>query len=412
MQAIILAAGEGTRMLPLTSTKPKPMLPIATKPILEHIINATKKAGVKDIVIVQDKGRYIERYFGNGEKLGVKLRYVVQEQKLGTGHAISLCESYITGKNFLVVNGDNFVRVDALSNLVRKHKGDATITLLEVPDKELMGTLSTVKIEKDRITKITEKPKPHEILSPFASIGTYAFSSYLFDAIRRTGKSPRGEFELPTAMQLLLDEGRKMYFVKTHYWQHISYPWDLLTANKMFLDEAKAKVKGSEIEDNVAIKGKLIVGSNTLIKSGTYIEGPVMIGDNCTVGPNCFLRAYTCLGNNVRVGNGVEIKNSIIMDGTHIPHLSYVGDSIIGENVNFGAGAILTNFRLDGQNVKVMIKDKLVDSGLRKLGAIVGDNVKFGSNVVVNPGKKIGANSFIWPGKVITEDVQDNSEVK
>ena len=100
------------------------------------------------------------------------------------------------------------------------------------------------------------------------------------------------------------------------------------------------------------------------------------------------------------------------MDGTHIPHLSYVGDSIIGENVNFGAGAILTNFRLDGQNVKVKIKDSAVDSGLRKLGAIVGDNVKFGSNVVVNPGKKIGANSFIWPGKVITEDVPDNSEIK
>lgn len=412
MQAIILAAGVGTRMLPLTSTKPKPMLPIATKPILEHIINATKKAGVKDIVIVQDKGRYIEKYFESGEKLGVKIKYVVQDQKLGTAHAISICEPHIKSENFLVVNGDNFVRVDVLSNLVRKHKGDATITLLEVPDKELMGTLSTVKIEKDRITKIVEKPKPHEILSPYASIGTYAFSKYLFDAIRKTGKSPRGEYELPTAMQLLLDEGRKMYFVKTHYWQHISYPWDLLTANKMFLDEAKAKFRGGEIEKNVTIKGKLILGKNSVIKSGAYIEGPVMIGDNCTIGPNCFLRAYTCLGDNVRVGNGVEVKNSIIMNGSHIPHLSYVGDSIIGENVNFGAGAILTNFRLDGQNVKVQIKDKIVDSGLRKLGAIVGDNVKFGSNVVVNPGKKIGANSFIWPGRVITEDVPDNAEIK
>ncbi|HIK02909.1 TPA: nucleotidyltransferase family protein, partial [archaeon] len=109
MQAIILAAGVGTRMLPLTSTKPKPMLPIATKPILEHIINATKKAGVKDIVIVQDKGKYIEKYFGSGEKLGVKIKYVVQEQKLGTGHAISICEPPIKSVKFLVVNGDKFV---------------------------------------------------------------------------------------------------------------------------------------------------------------------------------------------------------------------------------------------------------------------------------------------------------------
>ncbi len=411
MQAIILAAGEGTRMLPLTSTKPKPMLPIANKPILEHIINATKKAGAKDIVIVQDKSRYIEKYFGTGEKLGVKLKYVVQEQKLGTAHAISLCEPLIKNDDFLVINGDNFIRVEVLADLVRKHKGDATITLLEVPDKALMGTLSTVKIEKDRITKIIEKPKPNEILSQFASIGTYVFTAHLFDIIRKLEKSPRGEYELPSAMQKLLDEKKKMHYVKTQYWQHISYPWDLLTANKMFLDEAKAKNRGSEIEKNVAIKGKLLIGQNSLIKSGTYIEGPVMIGDNCTIGPNCFLRSYACLGNNVRIGNGVEVKNSIIMDNTYVPHLSYIGDSIIGANVNFGAGAVLTNFRLDGQTVKMKIKDKVVDSGLRKLGAIIGDNTKIGSNVVVNPGKKIGANSFIWPGKVISEDVPDNSTV-
>src|SRR3989344_1365415 len=254
MQAIILAAGEGTRMLPLTSTRPKPMLPIANKPILEHIINATKKAGAKEIVIVQDAEKHIENYFGDGKNLGVKLSYVVQEQKLGTAHAISLCESFISDGNFLVVNGDNFVRVEVLTDLVRKHRGDATITLLEVPDKELMSTLSTVKIEKDRVIKIIEKPKPHEILSQFASIGTYAFSSYLFDAIRKIKKSQRGEYELPTAMQLLLDEKKKMYYVKTRYWQHISYPWDLLAANKMFLDEAGAKVRGGEIEKNVMVK--------------------------------------------------------------------------------------------------------------------------------------------------------------
>ncbi|HIJ98568.1 TPA: NTP transferase domain-containing protein [archaeon] len=412
MQSIVLAAGEGTRMLPLTSTRPKPMLPIANKPILEHIVNALKKAGVKEAVVVQDPSRFIENYFKDGKEFGIKLKYIVQAQKLGTAHAISLCESLIKDDNFLVINGDNFVRVEVLADLVRKHKGDATITLLEVPDRELMGTLSTVKFDADRVVRIIEKPTPGQILSPYASIGTYVFSQYLFDAIKKIKKSPRGELELPTAMQLMLSERKKMYYVKTHYWQHISYPWDLLTANKMFLDETKAKVKGGEIEKNVTIKGKLLLGKNSIIKSGTYIEGSVMIGDNCTIGPNCFLRSYVCLGNNVRVGNGVEIKNSIIMDGTHVPHLSYVGDSLIGQNVNFGAGAILTNFRLDGQNIKVLIKDKLVDSGLRKLGAIVGDNVKFGSNVVVNPGKRIGANSLIWPGRVITEDVPDSSEIK
>lgn len=411
MQAIILAAGIGTRMLPLTSVRPKPMLPIANKPILEHIINAIKKAKVKEIVIVQDPSRHIENYFKNGEKLGVKISYAVQKERLGSGHAISLCENLITDKNFLIVNGDNFLRVEVLRDLVRKHKADATITLLEVPDKELMSTLSTVQFKEDRVTKIIEKPKPEEILSKFASIGTYAFSTYLFDAIRKIEKSPRGEYELPGAMQLMLEEGKKMHYVKAKYWQHISYPWDLLLANKMFLDETKKKVLG-EIEKHVNIKGKLLLGKNSLIKSGAYIEGPVMIGENSIVGPNCFLRPYTCIGNNCKIGNGVEIKNSIIMNNTNVPHLTYIGDSIIGENINFGAGAVLTNFRLDGKNIKVNIKDKPVDTGLRKFGSIIGDNTKIGSNVVVNPGKKIGANSKIWPGKVIYEDVPDNSEIK
>ncbi|MFH1450594.1 MAG: DapH/DapD/GlmU-related protein, partial [archaeon] len=148
----------------------------------------------------------------------------------------------------------------------------------------------------------------------------------------------------------------------------------------------------------------------TLIKSGVYIEGPVMIGKNCTIGPNAFLRPYACIGNNCKVGQSVEIKNSVIMEETYVPHLSYVGDSVIGRNVNFGAGAITANLRHDNDNVKVTVKGEKVDSGLRKLGALVGDNVKFGSNVVINPGKKIGANARVWPGVVINQDIEKDSD--
>lgn len=407
MKSVILAAGGGTRMEPLTETTPKPLLPVANTPIIEHIINSMKTANLKEILIVVEPKSKIIEYLGNGKKLGIKINYVVQKEKLGTANALSMCENFIDS-DFVLINGDNLVRPEILKELQKKHNSDLTMCLLKVEDPTGLGS---VAVEGSRVTKILEKPKPGEALSDLASIGTYAFSPEIFDAIKKVKKSQRGEYELPDAMNILLDEGKKVSYIIAKFWQHLSYPWDLLTLNKMILDETKPQLLG-KVEKNVTLKGKVWLGKNSIIKSGAYIEGPVMIGDNCTIGPNCFLRSYTTLGNNIRVGNGVEIKNTIVFGNTNVPHLSYLGDSIIGYNCNFGAGAILTNFRLDGQNVKYFVKDEEVDTGLRKFGAVIGDNVKIGSNVVVNPGKKIGSSSKIWPVKVVYKDVEQNTEVK
>ena len=152
------------------------------------------------------------------------------------------------------------------------------------------------------------------------------------------------------------------------------------------------------------------IGAETKVWNQAHIREGARIGKNCTIGPNAFLRPYTCIGDNCKVGQAVEIKNSIIMEGTYVPHLSYVGDSVIGRNVNFGAGAITANLRHDDRTILVNVKGDPLDSGRRKLGALVGDNVKFGSNVVVNPGKKIGAGALVWPGVVINKDIEPGTE--
>lgn len=407
MKSVILAAGGGTRMEPLTETTPKPLLPVANTPIIEHIINSLKTSGLKEILIVVEPKSKIISYLGDGKKLGVKINYVVQKEKLGTANALSLCENFLDS-DFVLINGDNLVRAELLKELQKKHNSALTMCLLEVSDPTGLGS---VAVEGNKVTKILEKPKPGEALSDLASIGTYAFSTEIFDAIKKVKKSFRGEFELPDAMNTLLDEGKKVSYIKAKFWQHLSYPWDLLRLNKMILDEIKPRILGT-VEKNVTLKGKVWLGKNSLIKSSAYIEGPVMIGENCTIGPNCFLRSYTTIGNDIKVGNGVEIKNTILFGNTNVPHLSYLGDSIVGYNCNFGAGAILTNFRLDGENIKVSVKGEQIDTGLKKFGAVIGDNVKVGSNVVVNPGRKIGSNSKIWPMKVVYNDIEPNTEFK
>jgi bifunctional UDP-N-acetylglucosamine pyrophosphorylase/glucosamine-1-phosphate N-acetyltransferase len=183
----------------------------------------------------------------------------------------------------------------------------------------------------------------------------------------------------------------------------IGYPWDLIEANKMVV-ERLSKELGDEfwkndgtIEENVQIRGRVKVGKGSVLKSGTYIEGDVVIGESCDVGPNAYIRGTTSLGNGCKVGGAAEVKNSIVMNGSKIPHHNYVGDSVIGEGCNLGSGTKVANLRLDDSHISVIIDDKRIDTGRRKLGVIMGDNVKTGINSVIDVGTVIGSDSSIGP---------------
>jgi len=187
-------------------------------------------------------------------------------------------------------------------------------------------------------------------------------------------------------------------------WRDVVYPWHLLDANEELLKKLKTKIQGT-VEKNVTVKGIVVVGKGTVILSGTYIEGPVSIGCNSKIGPNCYIRPYTTIGNNCHVGNACEVKNSIVMDHSNVPHLNYVGDSIIGQNCNLGAGTTVANLRLDKKNIVVTLNGKKIDSKRRKLGMVMGDNVQTGINSVINVGTMIGNNVFIGPGAVAKGEI-------
>jgi UDP-N-acetylglucosamine diphosphorylase / glucose-1-phosphate thymidylyltransferase / UDP-N-acetylgalactosamine diphosphorylase / glucosamine-1-phosphate N-acetyltransferase / galactosamine-1-phosphate N-acetyltransferase len=163
------------------------------------------------------------------------------------------------------------------------------------------------------------------------------------------------------------------------------------------------------VEQGAHLVGHISVAESARVRSGAYIEGPVFIDEECDIGPNCYIRSGTSLGKKVRVGNACEIKNSIIMDGTHVGHLSYVGDSILGEKCNLGAGTIMANYRFDDSSIKMMVKDQLVNSGRRKLGVILGDNVKTGIKSLFMPGVKVGMNSWVGPNFMVERDLPENT---
>ncbi|MFW9989897.1 MAG: bifunctional sugar-1-phosphate nucleotidylyltransferase/acetyltransferase [Candidatus Odinarchaeota archaeon] len=413
MKAVILAAGEGKRLRPITSLLPKPMIPLLGKPILEHIILGLKNIGIEHIlIIVGYKQEIIKKYFEKvAKQINIKIEYIVQEEYFGTAHAANYAKNFVKDETFLMMYGDIFVDTNIFKNILQKYdqnKFDGLIALKKVNNPQNYGiiTLDSHKL----VEKIIEKPNPQQNLGNLANAGIYIFNKMIFEAIEKTKKSARNEYEFTDSMQILINElnGKIVGFtLDALFWNDIGLPWQLFDANHFLLDKLKKEINGN-VEENVKIQGEVFIGKGTIIKSGSYIQGPCFIGENNLIGPNAFLRPYTSIENDCHIGTS-EIKNSIIFSNSAIPHFNYIGDSIICSNVNLGAGTKLSNLRFDRNTIKMKIKDKLIDSYRKKLGAIIGPNSQTGINVSIMCGKKVGENSIIGAHTIVNEDVAPNT---
>jgi UDP-N-acetylglucosamine diphosphorylase/glucosamine-1-phosphate N-acetyltransferase len=394
MKCVILAAGEGKRMHPLTYTRPKVMLPLAGKPILEWNLLNARAAGLKEFIfIVSYKSEMVREYFGTGKDWNVKIRYVNQGKPMGTAHAIGTVEPFVD--DFLVLCGDTIFGVNDIKQLAKK---GTRIGLVQMENPAEYGIVELKGKYVQQIHEKMERP-----ISNIINAGVYHFNKHIFDYIRKTEQSSRGEFEITDSINMLVGK-EQMEGVFLKQWRDVVYPWHLLDANEEILKKLKIKIQGT-VEKNVSVTGTLIVGKGSVIRSGTYIEGPVVIGSNCNIGPNCYLRPYTTIGNHCHIGNASEVKNSIVMDHSNVPHLNYVGDSVIGQQCNLGAGTTVANLRLDKKNIVVVLNGRKIDSKRRKLGVVMGDNVQTGINSTINVGSMIGNNVFIGLGAVVKGEV-------
>jgi UDP-N-acetylglucosamine diphosphorylase/glucosamine-1-phosphate N-acetyltransferase len=409
MKAVVLAAGEGIRLHPLTSTRPKHLIPVGGKPLLEHLLSLIKAAGVDEaLIIVYYLADQIKQFFGDGSKFGMKLEYTLQAGVGGTADATGLAKDYAK-EDFLLVYGDLFTTPDVIKQVVRSHgkkKPAATMAVAPVKHPEQYGI---VKLDESHVIDIVEKPSPAKAPTNLANAGIYVLSTEIFEKIRQTHPSSRGEREITDSLRLLIQEHTVLAVqVPSGEWLDIGRPWDLLEANRRALNRMEPTNNG-KIEDGAHLIGFVSVAERARVRSGAYIQGPVFIGEDSDIGPNCFIRPYTSVGKDVKIGNACEMKNSIIMDETRIRHLSYVGDSVIGRDCNLGAGSIVANYRLDGKTIKITVKDEIVDSERTKLGVFLGDGVKTGINTLFMPGIKVGQDSWIGPNLVVYHDVPSNA---
>ncbi|MFC1910360.1 bifunctional sugar-1-phosphate nucleotidylyltransferase/acetyltransferase, partial [Chloroflexota bacterium] len=308
-----------------------------------------------------------------------------QRRQLGTADALKMVMGLLNDK-FLMISGDVIIRKEEIRHLIAED--DITMSIIRVDDASGLGVVET---QGERVVRIYEKMDNPP--SKLANSGVYLFTPDIFDAVAQTTPSSRGEYEITDSIQKVIDTGHKVLHYEIQFWLDFSYPWDLLKANELMMKSLKPQIDG-EVEQNTVLKGAMSIGKNTVVRSGSYIVGPVRIGENCEIGPNCYIRPSTSIGDGCHVGASVEVKNSIIMNGSKVPHLNYVGDSVIGENCNLGAGTKIANLKLDKSNVVV----GGIDTGRRKLGAIIGDNVQTGINASINIGSVIGNDVMVGPG--------------
>ncbi len=385
MKTVILAAGSGTRMKPLTETQSKPMIPVANKPALEWLVDAVEAVSEDIFIVIRKDQKDIINHFSSFPKI----KFVYQEKPLGTADALKTCKEFLKDYEgqILKLNGDDLISREDIFGISRLTGNYAGVVYSHHPER--FGVVNTKNDFVENIEEKPEKPKSN-LISP----GVFLFDKKIFDYIEKTPLSKRNEYEITDTINMMAKEEKiKIFEIKK--WITISYPWQLLDANKLVLDEI-----GTQI------------GKNVEIRPGTHIEYPVAIGDGTVLGPNCFIRRYSTIGKNCKVGNAVEIKNSIIMDNSYVSHLSYVGDSVIGKNCNIGAGSIFANLRLDDNNINTKIKDEKVDTERRKLGGVIGDGVKLGVNVTIMPGKKIWPKIMVPPCCMIIHDIQEQPDMK
>ena len=356
VKALILAAGKGTRLKPLTNTVPKHLLPVGNKPILFHMLDYIKETDIKDIGIVvsPDSGPYIEEAIDSSSEWGGKITFIVQPEPLGLAHAVKAAQGFLGDSPFLMFLGDNLIQEGVKDFLGEFHvpNSDASILLKEVPDPRAFGVAELDSSR--RVVHLVEKPKKPK--SNLAIIGVYLFTAEIHKAIAQTKPSWRGELEITDAIQKLLEMGKE---VKSHllrgWWLDIGNNDGLIEANRVVLDAfLKRDIKG-KVDSQSLIVGRVQIGEGTNLES-SRVQGPVFIAANCRI-KNSLIKPFT----NIRAGAVVEdsyLENSIILENCQILKIQQLADSVIGRNtVLHGQGKSPEKIRLFiGDDCKVELE--------------------------------------------------------
>ena len=391
-QAIILAAGEGQRLRPLTVLRPKVMLLIGGKPILQYVVEALVKSGIRRLtIIIGYRKEEVQDYFVSGQDFGAEINYVIQKQQLGTAHALRQVKGK-TDDRFIVLPGDNIIEADTITPLLDTQNHTILVKKMEGEDAPGRGI---VVIHKGIVQDIVEKSTGKA--DGLVNTGIYNLGKDVFPFVEQ-------ELDLPDVLRRMIEQGHTISCREaTNRWLDVVHHSDILKLNNVVLHDLPSAISGN-IEVGSTIKGRVSIGKEAIIRANCYIVGPVSIGENCEIGPNVCILPSTSIGNNVVISPFSLLKNCLIAGNVNIGPHSTLEDSVIASG-----SAIRGHLAAYSGETIAFIKD--LGQRRTKMGTIIGQNCELEDSITIRPGVTIGNHCRINAMKTVTESIPDASVV-
>ena len=383
MKAVVLAAGEGRRLEPLTNRRPKPMLPVAGKPLLEYVLDAIVDAGIDEVVFVVGYARdRIQTHFGDGDDWGVDVEYVVQEKQLGTAHAIAQAEAAVDDR-FVVLNGDRIIESDCITDVCDRLDAEGG-PVMAVTRSSDPGAYGVVELADGRVVDIAEKPM--EATSDVINAGVYGFDAGIFDAIRDTDADGSGERQVTTTLAAFVGDAGVPAVRYDGLWVDVSHLWDVTRVTRRVLDSNGGLREG-------------VLEAGAEVAADAYVGADTRIGSNATVRPGCSLGENVTVGANAVLSNAVVLADAVIADG------AVVRDAVVAENAYVGPNATIA-----GGDAEVVVDGEVYEAV--RLGAVVGDNADVGGGAVLRAGTILGDEVRVDAGCTVSGTIPSGTEVR
>lgn len=401
MKALLLLAGRSTRFWPLTE---KTLFPVAGKTVLEHQLDRLKRCGVHEVLLVTGEHNTEEtrNMFPDAEIIEQ------EDPSLGTRGALLSALPSCGLEPVLIVCGNDLVEDDAITDVIAAAKGkDGAVLGKRMKTYFPGGYLS---VEGGRATGIVEKPGPGNEPSDLVNIEVHAHSdaSALLKELERVDNTRDDGYE--QALQTLFQQGKYAIVEYEGEWRAIKFPWHMLDALPFLLGDTQVIDKTAHVHPTAVIEGPVVLGPGVKVFPHATVKGPCYVGAHTIIGNNALVR-NSSIGDHCVIGFGTEVQASVLH--SHVwTHSAYLGDSVVGRNVSFGAGTVTGNLRLDEAEITSFHKGERIGTGRTKKGAIIGNDCRIGIHVSLNPGVKIGAGSFVGGHLLLEQDVEEGSFVR
>lgn len=402
MQAVILAAGASSRFYPYNQEEHKSFVTVMGKPLIEHTIEALKEAKIQEVIIVVKPNSKIKEHLGDGKRFGLSIKYVIQQEPLGMGHGLLQAKELLQD-NFFLLSGYHMEFGKFKKEMEKKQKNNCVVLVKKSDDNLQYGA---VELDKDIATRIIEKPTAAS--SPYRLIAIYLLTKEFLSVLDQT---PPAEYQFEDALDTMAKKRKIKAVVTQESTISLKFPWQLLEIKDYLLATLKKQTIASQthIAKDAILSGDVFVDEGATIMEGVCIKGPAYIGKNVVIGNRAILRGGVTVEEGAVIGSGMELKNTHVMQSA-TTHSGFIGDSIVGKNTKIAAYMCTANVRLDREPVKVVVKNEKVNTKIKHLGAIIGNNANLGIRVSTMPGVIIGNNTIIGPSTNVMKNVADNTK--